>query len=101
MRSFDWKSGLTDSCYWWMVHSLSEEPILNPTLCLSLVLFGIALGVRGESTHDSGEWRYWGGDAGSMRYVPFDQINGENFKDLEIAWRWKSRPLGDNEQDWN
>lgn len=47
-----------------------------------------------------GEWRYWGGDAGSTRYSALDQINKDNAKDLEIAWRWKSLPHGDR-QDSN
>ena len=37
-----------------------------------------------------GEWRYWGGDEGSSRYSPLDQINAENFGDLEVVWRWKA-----------
>ena len=40
----------------------------------------------------NGDWRYWGGDEASTRYAPLDQINADNFDDLEIAWRWK----GDN-----
>jgi len=39
-----------------------------------------------------GEWRYWGGDMASTRYSPLDQINAENFGDLEVAWVWR----GDN-----
>ncbi|NNK62632.1 MAG: PQQ-binding-like beta-propeller repeat protein, partial [Gemmatimonadetes bacterium] len=37
---------------------------------------------------EDGEWRYWGGDEGSSRYSPLDQIDGDNAMDLEIAWRW-------------
>jgi quinoprotein glucose dehydrogenase len=37
---------------------------------------------------ENGEWRYWGGDEGSSRYSPLDQIDGDNAMDLEIAWRW-------------
>ncbi len=39
-----------------------------------------------------GEWRYWGGDAGSTRYSPLDQIDADNFESLEVAWIWR----GDN-----
>ena len=45
-----------------------------------------------------GEWRYWGGDAGSTRYSALDQINATNARKLEIAWRWQSLP-GDGEPD--
>ncbi len=42
----------------------------------------------------NGEWRYYGGDAGSTRYAPLDQINRDNVANLEIAWRWQSRNFG-------
>lgn len=47
-----------------------------------------------------GEWRYWGGDAGSTRYSALDQINASNARSLEIAWRWQSLP-GDSGLDVN
>ena len=37
-----------------------------------------------------GEWRSYGGDLGSTKYSPLDQIHRGNFRRLEIAWRWKS-----------
>ena len=42
----------------------------------------------------NGDWPYWGGDAGSTRYSALDQINKDNVKDLEIAWRWYSANYG-------
>ena len=47
-----------------------------------------------------GEWRYWGGDAGSTRYSALDQIDANNARELQIAWRWQSLP-GDGEPDSN
>ena len=41
-----------------------------------------------------GEWRYWGGDEASSRYSPLDQINAENFSDLEVVWRWRAANYG-------
>ena len=38
----------------------------------------------------NGEWRSYGGDVGSTKYSPLDQITKDNFEDLEIAWRWQS-----------
>ena len=35
-----------------------------------------------------GEWRSYGGDAGSTKYSPLDQITRDNVGDLRIAWRW-------------
>ncbi len=42
-----------------------------------------------------GEWRHYGGDAGSTKYSPLDQINKDNAKTLQVAWIWDSpdRPL--------
>lgn len=36
------------------------------------------------------EWRHYGGDHGSTKYAPLDQIDGANFSDLAVAWRWES-----------
>jgi glucose dehydrogenase len=33
------------------------------------------------------EWRYFGGDKAFTRYSPADQINRNNVKNLQIAWR--------------
>ena len=38
----------------------------------------------------SGEWPTYGGDLGNTKYSPLDQIDKDNFGDLEIAWRWSS-----------
>ena len=36
----------------------------------------------------------YGGEEGSTRYSPLDQINRDNVKDLKIAWTWKSDNFG-------
>ena len=38
----------------------------------------------------AGEWRYYGGDAGSRRYSPLAQITAENVGRLQVAWQWTS-----------
>jgi quinoprotein glucose dehydrogenase len=40
------------------------------------------------------EWTHYAADARGTRYAPLDQINSSNFKDLEIAWRFKTDNLG-------
>ncbi len=45
---------------------------------------------------ENGEWRYWGGDSGSNRYPPLDQIDAENFEDLDVAWVWRGDNFGPN-----
>ena len=47
-----------------------------------------------RSGTEGGEWRYWGGDAGSSRYSPLDQINADNFENLEVAWIWRGDNFG-------
>src|SRR5262245_10795225 len=41
-----------------------------------------------------GEWTTYGGDLASTRYSPLDQINRDNFSNLEVAWRFKTDSLG-------
>src|SRR5579872_2707810 len=53
-----------------------------------------ALPVVAQTGAKNGEWRSYGGDLGHTRYAPLDQINANNFKDLEIAWRFKTDSLG-------
>ena len=38
----------------------------------------------------NGEWPTYGGDLGNTKYSPLDQIDRDNFGELEIAWRWRS-----------
>src|ERR1700724_1396680 len=42
----------------------------------------------------NGEWRYYGGDAGSTKYSALDQINESNVKNLRIAWTWDAKNFG-------
>jgi len=36
------------------------------------------------------DWPSYGGDNGSTKYLPLNQINSENVADLVIAWEWNS-----------
>jgi quinoprotein glucose dehydrogenase len=40
------------------------------------------------------EWKTYGADLASTRYAPLDQINKDNFGQLEIAWRLNTNMLG-------
>src|SRR5258706_11147137 len=42
----------------------------------------------------AGEWKSYGGDLCSNRYAALDQINKDNFNQLEIAWRFKTDSFG-------
>lgn len=35
-----------------------------------------------------GEWRYYGGSAGSDKYSPLAQIDARNVSSLQVAWTW-------------
>lgn len=48
----------------------------------------------------SGEWRFWGGDAGSTRYSSLDAIGPANAGDLTVAWRWKSANFGPTPENY-
>jgi len=41
-----------------------------------------------------GEWTTYGANLASHRYSPLDQINADNFKDLQVAWRLRTDFLG-------
>ena len=67
-------------------------------LFLVLLILGVFVwtitSVSAQSGTTGGEWRTYGGDLGSTRYAPLDQINADNFNKLEIAWRFKTDNLG-------
>jgi glucose dehydrogenase len=62
-------------------------------ISLSAIPVGASNGVR------NGEWRFYGGDQGSGKYSPLDQINRENVQKLKVAWSWDSPDLKILEQN--
>ena len=78
----------------------------------ALIVSGLAAGVLGTSSFaqaptgteaparpassvvPAAEWRTYGADLASTRYLPLDQINAANFNTLEVAWRFKTDNLG-------
>ena len=63
-------------------------------LMIIIILFWGTTTASAQHGAESGEWRTYGGDLGSTRYAPLDQINGDNFEDLEMVWRFKPVSLG-------
>jgi len=47
-----------------------------------------------QSRYEAGEWPVNGGDLGSSRYSPLDQIDASNVAELSIAWRWSAANFG-------
>jgi quinoprotein glucose dehydrogenase len=42
----------------------------------------------------NGDWPYYTADIRGTKYSPLDQITAANFKNLEVAWRFKTDNLG-------
>ena len=42
----------------------------------------------------NGEWPNYGGDLANTRYAALNQVNGDNFGKLQIAWRFHTGSLG-------
>ena len=62
--------------------------------CLAAVALTVPVTAQDQGDRGTpyGEWRYQSADAWGTRYSPLDQINENNFGDLEVAWVWR----GDN-----
>ncbi|MCH7858011.1 MAG: hypothetical protein IIB37_14770, partial [Gemmatimonadetes bacterium] len=60
--------------------------VVNIFMALGLFA-GSALAQQGAA---GPEWRSYGGDAGSTKYSPLDQINRDNLADLRVVWQWES-----------
>ena len=61
---------------------------------IALVLcLGVSTG-SAQTGAANGEWRTYGGDLGSTRYASLDQIDADNFDDLEEVWRFQTTNLG-------
>ncbi|MDE2691233.1 MAG: PQQ-binding-like beta-propeller repeat protein [Acidobacteriota bacterium] len=58
--------------------------------CVLLAAVGGAAPAAAQHGTQGGEWRHFGGDSGSTRYAPLDQIDRDNFSQLEVSWRWES-----------
>jgi quinoprotein glucose dehydrogenase len=67
---------------------------VSPAFVAVVFVTGAAIGQQGMM---SGEWSNYSGGKGSTKYSSLDQINLDNFEDLEIAWRWRS-PDNDTEK---
>ena len=75
---------------------MTFNPRGSQALTLALVLVGLlvlpSLSTAQDRGTPDGEWRYQSGDAWGTRYSALDQIDGDNFEELEVAWLWR----GDN-----
>src|SRR5436853_6452590 len=65
-------------------------------LAAGILIFTIGLSGQSGSqpSTKNGEWPYYTADLKGTRYSPLDQIKASNFKDLEVAWPFKTDNLG-------
>jgi quinoprotein glucose dehydrogenase len=63
-------------------------------MLIGLVIAGSFDRLAGQVGAPAGEWPTYGGDLANTRYAGLDQINRDNFNDLEVAWRFKTDNLG-------
>jgi len=78
---------------------MSRKGIRWPSVVIVLGLAAIAVGRlsgqgAGQPSSKNGEWPAYTADIRGTRYSPLDQINAANFKQLEVAWRFKTDNLG-------
>ena len=72
---------------------MTKSKSLTALITLVIYFFGFSQSYAQRTGLENGEWRYLTGDAGSTRSAPMlNQINADNFSDLEVAWIWR----GDN-----
>ncbi len=62
---------------------------MSKTAISALIVIVASLGFTLASAQDR-DWPVYGGDNGSSKYSPLDQINAANVTDLQIAWQWES-----------
>jgi quinoprotein glucose dehydrogenase len=65
---------------------------------IALGLLWLSAGTSGQSgapaSTKNGEWPHYTADLRGTKYSPLDQITAANFKNLEVAWRFKTDSLG-------
>ena len=61
-------------------------------LCALIASAFVASGQQPSTS--KGEWPHYTADLKGTKYSPLDQIHASNFKDLEVAWRFKTDHLG-------
>ena len=71
---------------------------LVPSTC-TLIAVGVLLSLASpasaqERDNPYGQWQHPHGDAWNTRYSPLNQINADNFEDLEQVWLWRGDNFG-------
>jgi hypothetical protein len=61
--------------------------VVSLVLLVGLKLSGQPAGMPSTK---NGDWTHYTADMRGTKYSPLDQINGSNFNQLEVAWRFKT-----------
>ncbi len=67
-----------------------ESRLLKPLALVALMLASVAA----FAAQDTVEWFTLGNDYAHTRYTSSEQIDFDNFDDLEVAWEWDGASLG-------
>ena len=59
-----------------------------------MLLLTLCATLAAQQGAKNGEWRFYGGDAGTTKYSSLDQINADNVKELKVVWEWKAQNFG-------
>src|SRR6476620_1163184 len=77
---------------------ISRRTVLAAASLASVVGLVAAARLSGQApglpSTKNGDWTHYTADVRGSRYSPLDQINAGNFKELEVAWRFKTDNLG-------
>ncbi|CAI8008812.1 hypothetical protein GBAR_LOCUS5997 [Geodia barretti] len=68
----------------------SRSAFVSSIACAALLTLGARTVPAQQGAPADGEWRTFGGDLGSTKYSPLDQITRDNFEQLELQWRWRT-----------
>ncbi len=68
----------------------SRSAFVSSIACAALLTLGARTVPAQQGASADGEWRTFGGDLGSTKYSPLDQITRDNFEQLELQWRWRT-----------
>src|SRR6476620_5781299 len=77
---------------------ISRRTVLAAASLASVVGLVAATRLSGQApglpSTKNGDWTHYTADVRGSRYSPLDQIKAANFKDLEVAWRFKTDNMG-------
>ena len=65
-------------------------------MALTILGGGLVFNISQADAPDTtnGEWPHYTGDIKGSRYSPLDQINADNFEELELVWSFSTKNLG-------